>query len=393
MNSPRKTLARLRVCLGTGAGVCALALGILSVPAAHGAIPQAGSTDSASRAVADGWRALAAGDLAAAERAAAQAMRDSGGSIGAVTLAIEVDIATARQAVAGLDTYERWLGGRRVEAPYLLRRVAQAHLRHVVGQAQHPWRLEAARLLAADGDPGLTEAVTAAANGAPADPALLAAAGDERAVKTLIAQLQDAGPGKLRIIDALARTGSPLAVPPLTNLLQDPRVEHRGAAAEALGRLGATDAAPRLRPLLDDTAFPVRLSAAAALYRLDDMSGVQVLEQLLSSEHPAVRLSAAEALSARPGGAWLQVARALASEQDETVRLGAARLLATHDPVLAAQALHSLGRSENPAVREEAERALIGDVSADFAGLRRALRGPDGLTAVRAAGRILGLTR
>jgi HEAT repeat protein len=183
---------------------------------------------------------------------------------------VEVEIAAGRQPVAGLDAYERWLGQRVVEAPYLLRRVAQAHLQRVVGQAQHPGRFDAARLLAENGEPGLAEALPAPANGAPADARLLAAAGDERGVKALIAQLQAPGGSQLGTIHALAHSGSRLAIPPLMRVLDDHRMDHRAAAADALGRLGASEAIPRLKPMLEDPAFPIRMSAASALYRLDD---------------------------------------------------------------------------------------------------------------------------
>jgi HEAT repeat protein len=390
MKLPRKTPVRPRLRLATG--VLGLLLAGAGAAAAQGAKPTA-PREPSHTTLAEGWRALAAGELAIAERAAAQAMRDSGGSLGAITLAIEVDIAAGRQTVPGLAAYEGWLGARVVEGPYLLRRVAQAHLRQVVRQPQHPGRHEAARLLTDDGDPALPDMLPTLGNGDRADARLLAAAGDERGVKALIAQLQIPGGGQLGIIDALARSGSRLAVAPLMRMLDDQRMDHRAAAADGLGRLGASEAAPRLKPLLEDPAFPIRMAAASALYRLEDYSGVQFLEQLLSSEHPAVRLAAAEVLAIRADGAWLPVARSLVGETDETVRLGAARLLAPHDPVLAAQTLHGLAHSENPVVREEAERLFVARVSADFAGLRRALRSPDGVTSVRAAGRILELTR
>jgi hypothetical protein len=55
--------------------------------------------------------------------------------------------------------------------------------------------------------------------------------------------------------------------------------------------------------------------------------------------------------------------------------------------------LTQLQSSGNLAIREEAGRALAERVVNDFAGLRRMLHSPDAGTRVRAAARILELTR
>ena len=75
------------------------------------------------------------------------------------------------------------------------------------------------------------------------------------------------------IIEALAGSGSQLAVPPLRALLTDQNDLNRAAAAEGLGRLGAREAIPQLRTLLNDPIFTVKLQAAGALFRLNDSSG------------------------------------------------------------------------------------------------------------------------
>jgi HEAT repeat protein len=136
------------------------------------------------------------------------------------------------------------------------------------------------------------------------------------------------------------------------------------------------------------------MAAASALYRLRDDSGLNLLEELLASDHAAVRLGAADAMSAQPPSpSWLSVVRALANDPDTTVQLRAARLIAPYDPQLAATVLERLRGAENPAIREEAGRTFVHRVAADFASLRRYLRSPDPLTTVRAASRILELTR
>lgn len=381
-----------------GAVACALWL-ILPVPAAGqtsaGQTSDAAPTPAATaRTLAEGWSALGAGDLAGAARAAQRALGESPGSVAAVALAVDVEAAMGRTVVPGLDAYEQWLDGRRVEAPYVLRRIAQAHLRRIARHAQHAARYEAARLLIADGDRGLAaEISSASSNQSHPDATLLASVRDDRGVKALIDQLRAPGPGKLRTIHALVESGSAAAVPALLELLEDPREEHRAGAADALGKLRATRAIPRLQQCLQDPAFPVRVAAASALYRMEDLNGVGLLEQLLASEHASVRLAGAQALSPSPGGSWEGVVRGLAADPDESVRLGAARLIAPYDAVLASQVLTGLASSGNLAVREEAQRIFVAHVSADFGGLRRALRSADGLTSARAAGRLLELTR
>jgi HEAT repeat protein len=330
--------------------------------------------------------------LNAAAAAARKALDDSPRSAAAVVLAVEVDLARGGPT-AGLDTYERWLGAKRVDAAYVLRRIATTHLEYAVRQRDGGLaRVEALRALVADGDETARASIAAAGPTGPFEAQWLASLGDETAVRSLIAQLKSL-PNAPATIDALVQSRSPLAVAPLVEMLSDARDDNRAAAADGLGRLGARDAVEQIKPLLKDSSFPVRLSAARALYQLGDDSGAPLLDQLLASEHAAVRMGAAEALSVRPDGNWKTVARALADDPDQTVQLQAARLMAPYDRELAQRVLDRLQRSENPAVREEAGRILTERVANDFATLRSLLRGGDKVTAVRAAGRILELTR
>ena len=343
--------------------------------------------------LAQGWSALAAGDLAKAAKLAESALEDRPGSAAAVAFAVEVDFARGGP-LAGLTTYERWLSGRKVEDPYVLRRIAREHLRSIAQQPNHVGRLEAARALTADGDAQASaDLLRGASGGGQLEARTLATLGDPQSVEILIGQLQAPDGGKLGTIKALAESGSTLAIPPLVKLLTDIREDNRAAAADALGRLGASQAIPQLKRLLDDPVFPVRMSAATALYQLEDYSGVNLLDELMASQHAAVRLGAAEAMATRPPASWLSVVRALTSDSDAAVQLGAARLVAPFDPQLAASVLERLNGSDNPAIREEAARVFVQRVAGDFPELRRYLRSPDPLAAVRAAARIVELTR
>ena len=371
---------------------------MLAALAGGGASAQPRSTPPApsstfAAALSQGWNALAAGELAKAGKLAESAMAEQPRNPAPAALAVEIDLVKPA-SLAGLSTYERWLAGRKIEDPYILRRIAFEHLRWVAQQTSHPARLEATKALMADGDAQAAALLLkGAAGGGQTEAQTLASLGDPQGVEIIIGQLQGPGPGKMGAINALAESGSKLAIPPLVRLLTDIREDTRAAAVDALGRLGATQAIPQIKPLLKDPVFPVRMSAAAALYRLEDLSGIELLDELMASPHAAIRLGAAEATAVRPTATWQSVVRALTSDPDASVQLGAARLIAPYDPQLAASVLERLSGSDNPAIREEAARVFVHQVAGDFPELRRYLRSPDAVTAVRAAARIVELTR
>ena len=371
---------------------------VLSIALVVGALPalaQQAQASSAAQAgvLADGWARLAKGDTAGAARAAAEALGVDPLSAGAAQLAIEADLARGG-AEAGLAAYEKWLGGRRLDDGYLLRRVARAVLRQsLVKQPNVTAKLEALRALAADGDRDAEAALERAAiSGSFGETRALAMNGDERGVNFLIARLASV-PVKGPIIEALAGSGSKLPVPQLMALLSDPSDVTRAAAADALGRLGATEAIAPLRPLLKDQFPAVRLRAAGALFRLNDSSGLPLLNELAASEHAAIRVAAARELASQPDTGWQSLVRGLTSDPDPSVRLEAARLIAPYDPMLARQVLDDLMRDSNVALREAASEVLVERVAGDFATLRPLLRSGDVLVRVRAAARILELTR
>jgi HEAT repeat protein len=222
---------------------------------------------------------------------------------------------------------------------------------------------------------------------------LLAQLGSEPAVKSLIAQLKSGQGSRLTLIEALASSRSPLAVRPLVDLLKEFNPDIRAAAADALGKLGAADAVDALRPLLDDQVFSVRFAAASALLRLHDTSGLTFLNELQVSEHAMVRVTALEALSVNPNQAWISSVLSLLQDPDAQVRLAAARLAAPYDLAAAQRVIEGLQRDGNLAIREAASKVYVEQVAVDFAVLRRLLHASEPVTRVRAAGRILALTR
>lgn len=379
--------------------VAALLLGCLVTAAPR--IAQAAQAAQApavleSRLLATGWNALANGDTAAAARLAAELAQSPTPSSAALAFMVEAAIA-GEDGRAGLTAYERWLGARTVEAPYTLRRVALALLRETAARQDSPLRTQALAALARDGDAAAGAQMGAGIARGDMNAVLAgAAAGDPDAVDALTKRLasQPAGPGAHeRLIDALAESGSERAVPALTGLLANQQDGVRAAAAKALGRLSAREAIPELRGLLDHYYPAVRLAAAEALYRMGDDTGRAVLVQFASSEYPGVRIGAAQAMASRPDAEWTRLVRELMREGDPAIRVQAARLLAPHDAEAAGAALAALMQDPNPAIREAAAFAAASADTADFAALRRLLRGPDQRTQVQAAGRILALTR
>jgi HEAT repeat protein len=340
-------------------------------------------------ALARGWDLLARNDLAGASAAAGRALSEYTRSSAALALAIDVECARTG-SLSGLDVYERWLAGRTREDPYAVRRIAEKMLREAARDGKQPRARDAAiQALAADGATDLTELL----DGANAVPdSTRATAGDRAAIDRLIAAASGQGPGKANAVRELASTGSRRAVPVLTQSLQafDPLV--RAEAARALGKLDAKDAVPALRPLLNDSNFNVHITAAEALLQLGDKSSLGWLRQLMANDEPGVRLTAARAAKSDPDGDWMSVVRSLTSATDPDIRRQAAELIAPHDPKLASDTLQQLLSDQNLAERQAATDSLIAATD-DVSTLRKYLRDADLETRVRAADRLLQITR
>ena len=356
--------------------------------------PGAISVDEAI-AITNGWALIADGLAERAAAKAAQVLAVNPRSGAALHLALEAEIVRGG-APAALDRYERWLGQRTVEEPAAMRRVAIAMLRESAASPRDPAvRLASLRALADDGDArAAAELTQVAAKGQGAEARALAALGDERAVAALLEELRTQGPGNPAMaIDALGDSGSKQAIAAIVDRLTDPRQEVRGAAVAALGKLGDAETAALIRPMLSDRSLHVRLRAAGALLRLDDFTGQPMLQEMMTDPSPAMRLDAVEALASRPDAGWLATVTALSQEPDPEIRAAAGRLLAPHNPEMAQTVLESLMSDENPAIRELASRGLADAIPDDLPSLRRLMRTGHPLTRVRAATRVLALTR
>lgn len=350
----------------------------------------------------NGWAMLASGDLTKAASYAQAILNKYPNSIAGASLSVEVEIVRGG-GEAGLGAYERWLGSRRLEDGYLLRRAAHAILWDLAKTPEVG--VEALQFLAADGDLEARNRLVLAMNtaGSAADTRALARIGDEGAIRRLIDQVEKLPSGnKMFHIQALVDSRSPLVIPTLTKLLSDKNYpQHIAAAAEGLGSLGAKATIPTLRQLYQDTknTFLVRQMAAVGLYKMNDMTGLSLLQtQLALAEAPVIQVNFARFMAPLPGGPppdpnWLKVVRGLTSNKDAAVRAQAAGILAPYDLDQARRTIEPLLIESDPAVREIAAQTMLDSIATDFSTIRRMLRATSSLTRVRAADRVLKLTR
>jgi HEAT repeat protein len=355
--------------------------------------PAAISVDEAA-ALAQYWRAIAEKKPAEVALQARQLLERYPRSIAVLATSIEAEIA-ANGASTALTQYERWLGGRTMEEPGVVRRIARAVLYEFTRQtADGAARSEALVLLAREGDAAAQAVIlNNAASGQSAGLRDAVRLGESQAISRVAARLKSPGADKIRDIQLLGESASPLAVPALVPFLKDPAEQVRSNAARALGRTGSATAVTSLEPALKDSHGIVRADAAAALYRLGSAAGIAVLEEYASSEEPGLRKFAAQAMAVRPDERWLALVRGLLSAPDPMDRLDAATLLAPHDPAAARSVLEQLAADPNLGVQEATELVRAELVSTSLSDLRSLLKSRNLMARVRAGGRILALTR
>jgi HEAT repeat protein len=357
-------------------------------------LPAAAIPVEEAAAITSGWALLAEGKHDEASGFATNLLARFPRNISALALAVEVEIARGGPA-AGLARYEDWIGARSAEEPGVLRRIARAVLHEWGRQATDgATRAQALEALALDGDQN-ARAVLVEAAGAGSAPELasLAALGSDEAVDSLIARLSSAPGDRRRVNEALGGSRNARALPALVEALGDPNDATRVTAAGALGRLGQAAAVEPLKAALNDPRGAVRLEAAGALFELGDYSAYNVLSGLLSDPNPQVRISGVALMASRPDAAWMLEVERLTRETDAFIRLQAARLVAPHNPALAESVVRALVDDLSPGIREAAVPVLADILPDDLTALRQILRRPEGPAKVRAAARILGLTR
>ncbi len=340
------------------------------------------------------WAALAEGRYDDAVQALAGLLSRHPNHIGFLSVAVEATIAQSG-AHAGLTLYEEWQAGRAVEEPGVLRRVARAVLYEWGRQvANGSVRSEALLALARDGEPDALQVLADMA--AQADEGGLRAGVRlqwPQAIADVATRIRATTGLRLRDINLLAESGSQQAVPVLVELLGDPQPENRSAAASALGRIGGAAAENALVPALQDEHGLVRMNVAAALFQMGNFAGAGLLHDMAANESASIRLSAAQMLASQPDQGWQALVRSLLDDPDPQIRLEAGRLIAPHDPGAARAVLEPLAFDPNIAIREEAELVRSELPISTFPELRALMRGGSPLARVRAASRVLALTR
>ena len=340
-----------------------------------------------------GWAAIASGDAGRAITIAASAIARHPRSLSIGALAITARLIDGGSAAA-LATYEQWLGTGPDDAS-LVRLVALGLLREALGNVRGEAQQRALDALLAEGDAVVIAATVAPIMGTGSVVALegLGAIGDETAVMQLIAMLHTPVPmDQGRTIRALAGTRSRLAIRPLIAMLSDPLESNQIAAAGALAAIGAPESISALRGLLQSPMFSVRFASAGALHKLGDSAGTTFMRTTARSPYPMVRAQALEVLADAADASWIGSVRPLLNEPDPEVRLLAARLLAGHDDA-SARLIQDLSHDPNVAIAEAARTAYAAYVATDFPTLRQFMKDSDALIRVRAAARVLELTR
>lgn len=357
-------------------------------------MPPASIPVSEAAAFAQYWVLIAEGKFDEASRGVGALVARYPRSVGALNLLVEVDIAKGG-ALAALTSYETWLASRELEEPGVLRRIARAVLYEWARQmGDTTSRTEALLVLAGDGDQDAAGVIAALRQtNTEAATRLAARMGDSAGIEIVAERVRRETGLKLRDLQALAESRSPRAVAVLAEILKDPLPENRAAAADALGQIGGVEAENALRPALNDPHGLVRISVSAALFRMGNFSGAGILREMAASEHASVRRTAAMHMASQPDEEWKNLVRSLLGDEDPTVRLDAALMLAPHDKAAAQPVLDALRNDANPAIREATQLAEADQSTASIPTLRGLMRRGDGVTRVRAAARVLALTR
>ena len=163
-------------------------------------------------------------------------------------------------------------------------------------------------------------------------------------------------------------------VPRVIELLADPDVNVRSAAATALGTLQAKEAIPQLKAAFDKDTPAVKMFAAVALRRLGDTSVDPFLANILNGQIAELRVivAGAYATSTSKNPQWDKAVRTLMGGPNEQIRLQAAELLVCCDLVAARSFLTSALSNPNPLMRAGAAKAL--EARKDLASLEIARR-------------------
>ena len=294
-----------------------------------------------------------------------------------------------------------------MEEPGVLRRIARGVLYEWARQAGDTnARNEALVVLARDGDAEAAAAI-ARLRQAKTESGLRMAVlvGDAEAIDAVSERIRLGSGLRLRDLHLLADSRSPRAVPVLQEMLKDPNAENRASAADALGNIGGPDAENALLPMLSDPHGLVRNAVDAALYKNGNFSGAGILREMAANEScrsnspidvqacSNFRITAARLMASQPDEEWKALVRSLLNDPEPTIRLDAAMMLAPHDRAAARPVLDALNSDPNPAIREATQMAEADQSTSSLPTLRNLMRRGEAMVRIRAAARILVLTR
>ena len=378
--------------------VCALLKPVFSQSQAQvPPVPSAAIPVAEAAAIAQYWVLIAEGKFDEAAKTVGALAARYPRNVAVLTLIVETDIAS-RGATTALTSYEAWIGSRENEEPGVLRRIARGVLYEWARQASDTdARNEALKVLADDGD---AEAVAAIARLREARTEsglrLAVRTGDAEAIDRVAERIRLGSGLRLRDLQLLAESKSARAVPVLAEMLKDQQPENRAEAARALGNIEGAESENALVPALSDPHGLVRISASAALFKKGNFSGAAILREMAADPNPkhgSVRRTAAQYMASRPDEEWKALVRGLLNDEDPTVRLDAAVMLAPYDKAAAQPVIDALRNDPNPAIREMLQQIEADQPTSNLPTLRGLMRRGAALVRIRAAARILALTR
>jgi HEAT repeat protein len=357
-------------------------------------VPSAAIPVAEAAAIAQYWVLIAEGKFDEAARTVGGLAVKYPKNVAVLTLLVETDIARGG-ALTALTSYETWLGSREAEEPGVLRRIARAVLYEWARQSSDVnARNEALVVLAGDGDADAVAAI-ARMRQARTESGLRMAVrlGDPEAIDAVSERVRQGSGLRLRDLHLLSDSRSPRAVPVLKQMLNDPNPENRASAADALGNIGGVDAENSLLPMLSDPHGLVRNAVAGALFRMGNFSGEGILREMAANENASFRITAARLMASRPDEEWKALVRGLLNDPDPKIRLDAAMMLAPHDRAATRPVLDALSNDPNPAIRELTQSGEADQSTSSWPTLRGLMRKGEAMVRIRAAARILVLTR
>lgn len=161
------------------------------------------------------------------------------------------------------------------------------------------------------------------------------------------------------VAEALGQTGSPAALEPLLDMLNDSDYDVRTSAVKSLGLLRQDAAIPALRQTMErDDNKIVRVYAAEALAKLEEPADKTSLLRLVRDSNSITQYLGARGLLELGDPAGIEALAKLANSEGEYVPRIAAAALCSGAVTVPMDPLLAMTQSQNPYVRASAAKAL-----------------------------------